>query len=60
MGHTGKRHFFGDHPKECAKDSDYRHYIGHFEAAARLLPANIEIINGTPDSALQCFKKAYV
>jgi len=54
---NGKRHFFGDHPPACHKDSDYRQYIGHFETAARMLPPGIEIINATPDSALRCFPR---
>ena len=57
MHHNGKRHFFGDHPAEIHKDSDYTHYIGHFDTAARLLPEGIEIINATPGSALQCFPR---
>lgn len=57
MQHTNKRHFFGDHPPECAKDSNYRHFIGHFDAAARLLPPDVHIINATPSSALTCFPR---
>lgn len=58
MHHTSKRHFFGDHPPECAKDSDYRHFIGHFENAARQMPEGVTIVNATPGSALTCFPGA--
>lgn len=60
MSHSGKRHFFGDHPKACAKDSNYRHFIGYFDNAARLLPGGIEIINCTPGSALRCFPRGEI
>ena len=54
---NGKAHFFGEHPPACRKNSDYRHFIGAFEAAARMLPPDIEIVNCTPGSALQCFPR---
>lgn len=58
----GRRHFFGDHPGPLhrAKSQDelkryFGAFIRKFEAAARLLPAGLEIVNATPGSALTCF-----
>lgn len=53
----GKRHFFGDHPAPLRNGTPYTKFIPHFEKAAKLLPAGIEIINATPGSALTCFKR---
>ena len=57
---NGKAHFFGDHPKGLHNNTDqqFRSYITRFERAARALPAEIEVINATPGSALTCFKAA--
>jgi hypothetical protein len=52
-----KRHFFGDHPKPLGNAAKYEHFIPAFRRAAKTLPAGIEIINCTPDSALDCFPK---
>lgn len=52
-----RRHFFGDHPPGLNNGPNYGHFIGAFETAARLLPADIEIINATPGSALTCFPR---
>ena len=58
---TGKVHWFGNHPGGGSSKLDRDRYIGWMkkfpalqEAAERL---NIEIINCTPGSALECFKK---
>ena len=56
----GKNHFFGEHPASIAATPDYRHYVGAFVSAARMLPMNVEIINATPGSALPCFKRGQI
>lgn len=55
---TGKSHWFGEHPNGKQSDSRYANWIKEFPALA--LAANNrgqEIINCTPDSALDCFVK---
>jgi hypothetical protein len=52
----GKRHFFGDHPKPLSNRTSYRAFVSAFEKAAKSLPAGVEIINATPQSALKCFR----
>lgn len=55
MRHVGGRsHFWGDHPKPL-KTRDPSCYIRYFERAAKTVPAGVEIINATPQSALRCF-----
>lgn len=56
LGVQGKRHFFGNHPGGMNKKSDYTKWIKHFEMAKSKIPA--KIINCTPYTALNCFKKA--
>jgi hypothetical protein len=51
----GRRHFFGDHPAPLRRQSNYASFIRPFEAAARKLPAGVEIVNATRGSALRCF-----
>jgi hypothetical protein len=51
-----KRHFFGDHPKPLRNSIDYRYFVPTFTNAARHLPAGVEILNATPESALTCFR----
>lgn len=52
---NGRAHYFGEHPDGLRRCSDYRQFLPAFERAAKLLPAGVEIINATPDSALRCF-----
>lgn len=53
----GKRHFFGEHPEGLRRTTaGYKRWPKHFEAAAKVLPAGIEIVNCTPGSALTCFR----
>ena len=52
---NGRAHFYGDHPKPLRQCPDYRKFVPAFERAAKSLPAGVEIINCTPDSALRCF-----
>jgi len=53
---TGQpRHFFGDHPEPLGNVCDYGHFLFAFNAAAKMLPKTIRIVNCTPGSALRCF-----
>lgn len=54
----GKRHFFGNHPPEMHRETNYRGWFAMIERAAKMLPPQIEIINCTPGSALTCFRMA--
>ena len=51
----GARHFFGDHPAPLRNGGSYTNFIRAFRGAAATLPANVEIVNATPGSALKCF-----
>lgn len=51
----GKRHFFGDYKSGLANGELYQEWVRIFTNAAKRLPAEIEIINATPGSALTCF-----
>lgn len=51
----GKSHFFGDHPEPLTNNPDFRTFIQEFNRAAQTLPAEIDIVNCTPGSALHCF-----
>lgn len=55
----GRRHWFGDHPAELANNdpSCFGPWVAQYEAAARMLPDGIAIINATPGSALTCFQE---
>lgn len=54
---TDKRHFFGDHPPGLRNTSKYVNFINCFRQAAKRLPEAVEILNATPNSALDCFPK---
>jgi hypothetical protein len=51
----GKKHFFGDHPKNLNPRQNFNGWVKAFENAAKTLPKGIEIINTTRGSALTCF-----
>lgn len=51
----GQRHFHGDYPRPEMNLSKYEHFLPAFDAAARMLPPSIRIVNCTPGSALRCF-----
>lgn len=60
MSHVGGRsHFFGDHPPglRTIDDEHYKLLVAPFRTAALRLPADVQIINATRDSALDCFPK---
>ena len=50
-----KAHFFGDHPKPCHNRSEYEQFILRFKRAVPFLPKDVQIVNATPGSALDCF-----
>ncbi len=53
----GRSHFFGDHPGRLHRSTKYERFVSFFVKAARTLPPGIEIINATPNTALNCFPK---
>lgn len=54
----GKRHWFGDHPGDLNKDSEYHKWIRSMELAApRYEAAGAKIINASRATALNCFRK---
>jgi len=54
MRHAGgKAHFFGNHPTGLFQRQEYQSFIKHFTKAPP--PDGVEIINATPNSALQCY-----
>jgi hypothetical protein len=57
MQAAGKAHFFGDHPKPLRNPGAFKSFISAFAKAAKQMPAGVEIINATPDSALTCFPR---
>lgn len=56
----GRSHFFGEHPDDLRRDTDYSAFIRPFELAAKALPPHIEILNATPGSALKCFPSSRI
>jgi hypothetical protein len=51
----GADHFFGNHPSGLRAPGPFSQWVEHFETAAKMMPAGIEILNATPGSALACF-----
>ncbi len=49
----GKAHWFGDHPNNVR--SDYNSFISYYKNLSTMLPADLEIINCTKQTALTCF-----
>ena len=52
---SGKAHWFGDHPDKVR--SNYQSWWSRFSVVADQLKGKVEVINCSPDSALQCFPK---
>jgi hypothetical protein len=53
-----KAHWFGQHPKGLARNQPFAVWIENFkQLAIDLEQAGVEVINCSPDSALDCFKK---
>ena len=58
---TGESHFFGEHPNGKQRDGRYAEWIKEFSAleiAGR--QRGQEVLNCTPNSALDCFKKSNI
>lgn len=54
--HTrGPRHFFGDHPAPLSNWMQFEKVVPFYRRAAKALPPEIEIVNCTPGSALDCW-----
>lgn len=51
-----QRHWFGDHPGSLNVNSPYHTFAAAFDEAARRAP-QLNIINATRDTALECFEK---
>jgi len=58
-GEDGKRHFFGDHPAPLKNPPEkvFDGWVETFTKAAKNLPADIQIVNATDNSSLDCFPK---
>ena len=56
FGPDRKRHFFGEHPEQLTRSSNYKSWVEKFALAAPHIKA--EVINCTRNSAIECFKKA--
>jgi len=54
--HSGKRHFFGDHPPGLNKSGNYSGFVPMFDTI-KSAALGIEILNTTPKSALKAFPK---
>jgi hypothetical protein len=61
MGHSDKRHFFGEHPKAIRASTDYRQFIPGFSALARDLDKEgVSVINCSRQTALTCFPRGNI
>lgn len=56
LADDGKRHWFGEHPGQLKKQSDYARWIECFRLASRFIP--VPVINCTRRTALDCFPLA--
>jgi hypothetical protein len=55
---NGQAHWFGQHPQGLNQTQNYAIWISSFSQLAKDLEAqNVEVINCSTDSALECFKK---
>lgn len=55
---NGKDHWFGQHPKELKQIQPYKLWLDKYPALAKdLLARDIEVINCSMDSAIDCFRK---
>lgn len=56
---NGKTHWFGEHPVKT-EAGIYSAMLNSFRRLAREWPKSIDIVNCSPDSALDCFRKASI
>lgn len=54
---NGMRHFFGDHPLPMSNSARFETVVDFFNRAVKSIPNDVEILNCTPASALDCFRK---
>lgn len=57
----GKTHWFGQHPQGLNQNQGFATWINNFQQLAKDLEVEgIEVLNCSPDSALECFKKSSI
>ena len=57
----GRSHWFGEHPGNLNKHSNYLDFISHFvEAAPQLRKLGVEVINCSRDTGMTCFPRGIV
>jgi len=60
-GTPEKRHWFGNHPTPLNLASNYAAWLDPYrEAAPQLAALGVEVINCTPDSAIDCFPRSRI
>lgn len=58
-GAQGKKHWFGDHPDKTS--APYDDMARAFKAVAKqLAAAGVEVLNASPDSAIDCFERVTI
>lgn len=58
LGKSGEHHWFGNHPGRLHTTSPYDQFVENFKKLAKDLEIEgVNVINCTPDTALDCFKK---
>ncbi len=63
LGPAGETHWFGDHPHQLRNDGAdrYAKWIVAMDMLARDLSADgVEVVNCSPSTALQCFKRSTI
>lgn len=56
----GRKHWFGDHPAPMNTNSDYPAWQRAMDAAAASVPAGVEIINCSRETALTAYRRARI
>jgi hypothetical protein len=57
--HTGgKKHWHGDHPRNLGNAGSIERWPAKFAAMAKELPRDVEVINCSRETALDCFPRA--
>lgn len=59
LGKNGAAHWFGDHPVK-SDGGILTAMLNNFRRLAKDWPKHIDIVNCSPDSALDCFRKASI
>lgn len=56
-----KRHWFGEHPKELNRGSNYREWVQHFHKAAPFISKDsIKVLNASRSTAIGCFERVTI